>query len=296
MGKYVESCGTTSTDSSVVANGGITSVQNIGYFKSLLWTSSSVAKTATELKDIATLNALVLSGDAIFLGDGKFEDTSTEAAFFEDAELGIKIEQTAKIKSFKFTLSVCGCTSAELEKMENKQGRLFIQTSTGLIIGRESSGNGIGWAVSSIAVDSSIPVSDTPVEYTTLDVTFSDHKGDRKNPFRIAVDYLLSEVDQVYSADGTSSAVSTSGSALDATLTVKKDCTTDALSGLVVADLKAVDVNGNVLVIATLVESGSTGVYAISITTALTVAYVTTDGIQAVSGVNYYMDSVTITT
>lgn len=296
MGKYVESCGTTSTDSSVVANGGITSVQNIGYFKSLLWTSSSVAKTATELKDIATLNALVLAGDAIFLGDGKFEDTSTEAAFFEDAELGIKIEQTAKIKSFKFTLSVCGCTSAELEKMENKQGRLFIQTSTGLIIGRESSGNGIGWAVSSIAVDSSIPVSDTPVEYTTLDVTFSDHKGDRKNPFRIAVDYLLSEVDQVYSADGTSSAVSTSGSALDATLTVKKDCTTDALSGLVVADLKAVDVNGNVLVIATLVESGSTGVYAISITTALTVAYVTTDGIQAVSGVNYYMDSVTITT
>lgn len=296
MGKYVESCGTTSTDSSVVANGGITSVQNIGYFKSLLWTSSSVAKTATELKDIATLNALVLSGDAIFLGDGKFEDTSTEAAFFEDAELGIKIEQTAKIKSFKFTLSVCGCTSAELEKMENKQGRLFIQTSTGLIIGRESSGNGIGWAVSSIAVDSSIPVSDTPVEYTTLDVTFSDHKGDRKNPFRIAVDYLLSEVDQVYSADGTSSAVSTSGSALDATLTVKKDCTTDALSGLVVADLKAVDVNGNVLTIATLVESGSTGVYAISITTALTVAYVTTDGIQAVSGVNYYMDSVTITT
>lgn len=296
MGKYVESCGTTSTDSSVVANGGITSVQNIGYFKSLLWTSSSVAKTATELKDIATLNALVLSGDAIFLGDGKFEDTSTEAAFFEDAELGIKIEQTAKIKSFKFTLSVCGCTSAELEKMENKQGRLFIQTSTGLLIGRESSGNGIGWAVSSIAVDSSIPVSDTPVEYTTLDVTFSDHKGDRKNPFRIAVDYLLSEVDQVYSADGTSSAVSTSGSALSATLTVKKDCTTDALSGLVVADLKAVDVNGNVLTIATLVESGSTGVYAISITTALTVAYVTTDGIQAVSGVNYYMDSVTITT
>lgn len=296
MGKYVESCGTSSTDTSVIANGGINSVQDIGYFESLLWVSSSVSKTATEFKDIDTLNALVLSGDAVYLGKGKFEDTSTEASFFEDAQLGIKVVQTPKIKSFKFTLAACACTSAELEKLESKTGSLVIQTSNGTFIGRENSGSGKGMAVSSITVDSTMPVSDTPVEYTTIDITFSDHKGDRKNPFRIAVDYLFSEIDQVYSAEGTSSAVSNAGSSLQATLTVKKDCTTEALSGLVVADLKAVDVDGNVLTIATLTESGSTGVYAIAITTALTLAYVTTDGIQAVSGVNYYMDSVTITT
>lgn len=293
MGKLVESCSTSSTENSFVANGGIDKVQNIGYFKSLLWTSDAVAKTALELKDQATLDALVATGDAIFLGDGKFEDTSTEATFFEDAELGIKVEQTSKIKSVKFTLAACACTSAELEKMESKTGRMFIQTSTGLLVGRYDEGKGKGFAVSSISVDSTIPVSDTPVEYTTLDITFSDHKGDRKNPLRIAIDYLFSEIDQVFAAEGESASTASNGTALSTDITVYKDCTTEKLSGLVLADFKAVDVDGNVLTIASAVETA--GVYAISITTALTKAYVSTDGIKTVSSVLYYMNPVTVT-
>ena len=290
MGKLVESCGISTSESNVVANGGIEKTQNIGYFESLLWVADSVAKTAVELKDIDTINALVPTGEAIYLGKGKFEDTSTEASFFEDTQLGIKIEQTAKIKSLKFTLSTCACTSAELEKMENKTGRLFIQTSTGLLVGRYDDGKGKGWAVSSISVDSTIPVSDTPVEYTTLDITFSDHKGDRKNPFRISLDYLFADIDKVFSADGVASAVSSSGTALSATLDIFKDCTTEKLTGVVLGDLKAVDANGNTLVIAS--YNNSTG--AIEITTALTTAYVSTDGIVTIGGTNYNMDTVTV--
>ena len=294
MSKYVESCSTSTTDSTVVATGGIGTKQNIGYFKSLFWTSSDVSKTVLELKDQATLDALVASGDAIFLGDGKFEDTSTEQSFFEDAELEIKIEQTAKIKSVKFTLAACACTSAELEKMENKTGRMFIQTSTGLLVGRYDDGAGKGWEVSSISVDSTIPVSDTPVEYTTLDITFADHKGDRKNPLRISIDYLFSEVDQVFSAEGTASAVSSNGSVLSGTLDVYKDCTSEKLAGILQAGVKAVDINGNALSIATWTDSS--GSYAFGITTALTKAYLSTDGIIQVGGINYNMNSVTVTT
>ncbi len=290
MGKYVETCGSSSSTSSVIANGGIKEKQNIGYFKSLFYVEDEEGKTPAELKDLATLNSYVAAGKGIFLGDGKFEDTSTEATFFEDAELEIKIEQTAKIKSLKFTLNTCACTSAELEKLENKSGRLFIQTSTGLLVGRYNDGKGLGWKVSSISVDSTIPVSDTPVEYTTLDITFDDHKGDRKNPFRIEVDYLFSDVDEVYSAEGSASAVSTTGSALSATLNVTKECTNEKLTGLAVGNLKATDVDGNVLVIASYNDSNG----AIEITTDKSKAYVSTDGIVSVNNLLYYMDNVTV--
>ena len=290
MGKYVESCGTSTTDSGFIANGGIGTKQNIGYFSGLFYVEDEVGKTPTELKDVDTLNAYVAAGQGIYLGKGKFEDTSTEAAFFEDAELEIKIEQTAKIKSLRFTLNTCACTSAELEKLENKTGRLFIQTSTGLLVGRYNDGKGLGWKVSSISVDSTIPVSETPVEYTTLDITFDDHKGDRKNPFRIAVDYLFSDVDEVYSAEGSVSSVSTDNTTLSATLSIKKDCTDEDLTGVAIGDLQAETAEG----VAVTIASYDNGTGAIAFTTAETTVYVSSNGIINVGGTLYAMDKVTV--
>lgn len=288
MGKTVESCGGASAENSIIANGGIGKDANIGYFKSLLWVSDTVALTPNELKDIETVNALVVTGDAVFLGDGKFEDTSTAAAYFEDAELSIKRITTEKIKSLNFILEACACTVAELEKLESKGGRLFVQTSTGLAIGRDLDGKGKGMAYSSITVDTSVPTSATPAEYTTINITFSDSKGDMKNPYRIAVDYLFNEIDQVYSAVGTSTNAATDNTTLTADLSINKDCTTEALAGVVAGDLKAEDKNGVALTIA----SYAAGV--ISITTAETVAYVSFDGIKEKEDLLYYMDKVTV--
>ena len=292
MGAFVETCSTTSAADSFVANGGIEKVPNSGYLNALVWVSDDFSGTPTELKDIETFNTGVPTNDVIFLGNGKFEDTSVEATFFEDAELSIRVEQTPKIKSVRFTLATCACTSAQLEKMESKSGRLFMQTSTSALWGRYEDGVGKGFPVSSISVDSTLPVSGTPVEYTTLDITFSDHKGDRRNPLRLSLDFLFSEIDQVFAADGTAANTSTSGTVLTSEITINKDCGPEKLTGLLIGDFKAVDINGNVLSIASVTESA--GVYTIGITTTLTKAFVSTNGIIANTSLLYYMNPVTV--
>lgn len=292
MGAFVETCGTTAAGDSFVANGGIEKVPNTGYLNALLWVSDTFEGTVLELKDKETFDTAVATNNVIFLGNGKFEDTSVEATFFEDTELSIRVEQTPKIKSVLFTLATCACTSAQLEKMENKTGRLFMQTSTGAVWGRYDNGKGKGMSISSISVDSTLPVSATPVEYTTLAITFSDYKGDRRNPLRINVDFLFSEIDQVFAADGVAGNTTSSGTVLTSAITVNKDCTSERLTGLTASNLKAVDVDGNVLSIASISESS--GVYTVNITTALTTAFVSTDGIITNSSILYYMDPVTV--
>ena len=295
MGAYVETCGTTAAGDSFVATGGIEKIPNTGYLNALLWVSDTFSGTILELKDKETYDTAVATNDVIFLGNGKFEDTSVEATFFEDTDLSIRVEQTPKIKSLLFTLATCACTSAQLEKMENKTGRLLMQTSTSAVWGRYDNGIGKGMAISSISVDSTLPVSATPVEYTTLAITFSDYKGDRKNPLRIAAPFLFSEIDQVFAADGISGTTSSDGTTLTSEITINKDCTSEKLTGLVLANFKAVDVDGNVLTIASVTEAGTTGVYTVNITTALTKAFVSTDGIITNASILYYMDAVTVT-
>ncbi len=292
MGKTV-SCGNDSAASKTyIANAGVNTKSLHGYWDKLLWVDGDVRKSVAELQDKATFDALVATGDVIYVGKGKFADTSTEAAFFEDADLEIKVEQTPRVLSVDVTSQMCPCTSAELEKLENKTGRFFIQTSTGQLQGVDYNGKGAGVEVSSISVNSTIPTNDTPVEYTVLSITFANYKYFRANPFRIDLDYGFDEIDQVESAEGVAAGASSDGTTLTDVITITKGCSTAKVNGLVAADFKATDVDGNELTIASVNEVD--GVYTVGVTTALTTAYLETDGIKEKSNILYYMNKVTL--
>ena len=296
--KYTDACGDSSANTNVVATGGIDKKGITGAYRELAWISDdSEFSSVTALKDQANWDAFVLSGDLIPLGKGKFEDISTEAAFFEDNALDIKEETTAATKSIRFTSAICSCSHAELKKMNGKTGRLVIRTSKGFVIGRMQDDGAVkGRALSNIYVGNrSVPTDDTPVEYTIVDFIFSDNEGDEKNPAEVKVDFLFSEVDHVFSAEGVASNVSSNGSTLTVDITVNKDCSgTDKLSGWLQANCKAVDEDGNELTVASFSESS--GVYTIGITTALTLAYVSFDAITEISNIAYYMDQVRVST
>lgn len=296
MSGYTEACGDVASNDAIVATGGINKKASPGYWESLFYAKDDFTFSGvSSFKDKDDWDAAVLAGNLIYLGKGKFEDTSTEATFFEDAALDFKELQTPKIKSFKFSLIVCACTSAQLEKMEGKQGRLFVQTSKGFGLGRlMEDGKVQGKAVSSITVDDTLPTNNTPVSYTTLDIAFSDAKGDRQNPWEAKLDFLFSEVDQVYSLTSSVSAVSSNGSALSATVVLYKECSDVKLAGMLLANMKAEDENGNAITIASFTDTS--GSYAAEFTTALTKVYLYTDGIKTVGGNNYYLPKTTIST
>lgn len=293
MGKTV-SCGNDSAASKTyIANAGINTKSLHGYWEKMVWVDGDVRKSVAELQDKATFDALVATGDAIYIGKGKFADTSTEAAFFEDNDLEIKVEQTPRVLSVDVTSQMCPCTSAELEKLENKTGRIFIQTSTGQLQGVDYNGQGAGLEVGSMSVNSTIPVQETPVEYTVISITFANYKYWRANPFRIDLDYGFDEIDQVESAEGVAAGATQSGGTLTDVITITKGCSTEKVNGLVIADFKATDKDGNDLVVASVSETD--GVYTIGVTTALTTAYLATDGIKEKNNILYYMNKVTLT-
>ncbi len=291
MGKTV-SCGDSSAaESGYIANSGVSTQDLKGYWDKLFWVNKSVAKTVIELEDPDTLNAVVAAGEGFFVGTGSMTDTSTESTFFEDAQLGIKVEQTPKILSVDFQLNMCACTSAEFEKLENKSGAFYLQTSTNQLIAVDEDGLGKGLEYSSIVVNSTIPTSDTPVEYTVLSITFSNYKKFRANPFRINLDYSFDDIDKVFSAQGSASAVSDDGNDTTFTLSVKKDCTSESLSGLVLADLSATDANGANVAITSVTPSGDNYTLVLPGTGTF---YVSSNAIINKSDILYYMDAVTV--
>lgn len=297
---YTEACASAAANTNIVATGGIDTKGITGAYKYLFWADDSFSfASVTAMKDIANWNTGVAAGNLIYLGKGKFEDQSAEATFFEDNALDIREEQTAATKVIRFTSAICACSHAEMKKMNGKQGRLFVLTAKGFGIGRlQSDGSIKGRALSSIYVGSrTVPTNDQPVEYTVADFTFSDNDGDEKNPAEVSLGFLFSEVDQVFPVDGVVSSVSSNGTTLSFTLKLTKDCSTDVLEDVVAGDLKAVDEDGNVLTVATAVESPA-GTYAVGITTALTLAYISFDGIVDVNsaGVLYYLDTLTVST
>ncbi len=299
MAKYVESCSTTDAqNSSVVVTGGLDKAVAIGSITSLFYGESTQKFTSiTAAKDKANWDADVKAKKLIYLGDGKVEDTSTEAAFAEDAKLRLKAVSTPAIKSFNYILGICACNTAELEKMKGRTGTLYMITDKKILMATLTDAKEVqGFEASIDNIVTSLPTEDAPWELTTLSITLSSYASEISNPARPVLEFEFKDVDQIYGAEGTASSVSTSGTALSATLTVKKDCTTEVLSGLLLADFKAVDEDGNVLTIASATETGTTGVYAIEITTALTLAYLTTSDVIEKSGVLWYMESVTITT
>lgn len=299
MAKYTEACGDSAVNSNIVATGGIEKKGITGAYSELFWAADDFEfASVAALKDQANWDAGVAAGDLIYLGKGKFSDQSAEAQFFEDQALDIREQTVAATKVVRSESVICACSHAEVKKMSGKTGRLFIRTKNGYVLGRSMDDGAIrGRALSNIVVGNrSVPTTETPVEYTAIDFTFSDNEGDEKNPAEVKVAFLFSEVDQVFSAVATVSGESSNGTTLTATLAIKKDCGDEHLGGVVAANLEAYDEDGNALVIAGLTENASN--YTINITTALTLAYVRFTGIINVdsAGVLYYMDQVRIST
>ncbi len=300
MGKYTEACAGASANTNILATGGIDKKGITGAYKHVFWAADSFEfASVVAAKDIANFNAAVQAGNLIYLGMGQFEDQSSEAQFFENQALNIREEQVAASKVLRMISAVCACSHAELKKLEGKEGRLFIQTSKNFLIGRlTDDGKVIGRALSSIIVNNrTVPTNDTPVEYTQIDFTFADNDGDELNPAEVLLDFIFSEVDQVYPGDGVSSGTSTNGATLSTTITITEDCSTDPLIDAVLADFKAEDEDGNALTIASVTENpADSGQYDIDITTALTKAYVSFDGIRSINSELKYVGPVLVST
>lgn len=299
MAKYVEACGSTDTqNTSVVATGGLDKAVAIGAITSLFFAvTEQKFNNILSVKDKDDWDAAVKANQLIYLGDGKTEDSSTEASFAEDAALRLKAVSAPAVKSFNYIIGVCGCNTAELMKLKGRKGRLFMQTDKNILLGvYTETKEVVGFEASIEDITISIPTADAPWELTTLAITLNSYNSEVTSPARPVLEFKFRDVDQVYGAEGDVSGVSSNGTVLTATLKVTKDCTPEPLSGLLVADLKAVDGNGANLVIDSVTESGTTGSYTVTITTTETTAYLSTNGIIEKGSVLWFMETVTVST
>lgn len=299
MSGYIETLGT-GTTTGVIATGGINNKELLGPYKRIFYAVDGFEfPSVLAAKDKDNWDAAVAAGNLIYLGQCKFEDNSEEAQLFEDAALDISEETTAATKKIRAIQNVNSCVHAEIKKLSGRSGRIYIQTAKGFGIGRFAEDGAVPGRAASFAVSNrTVPTTDTPVEYTQVDITFTDNEGDEKNPCVFKTEFLFSEVDQVYPLTATVGNESSNGSTLTAEVTLRKTGTSNPLTGALVADFKAVDEDGNVLTIASVSEAGTTGVYTVNITTALTTAYLSFDGIRDIAnaGTLYYMNQVTVKT
>lgn len=299
MSGYIETLGT-GISAGVIATGGINDKELLGAHKRVFWAAADFEfASVLAAKDKDNWDAAVAAGNLVYLGQCKFEDQSAEAQFFEDQPLNIREETRAATKVLRAIQNVNACVHSEIRKLNGRSGKVYIQTGKSFAIGRlAEDGAVLGRAASFSVSNRSVPTTETPVEYTIVDITFTDNDGDENNPCVFKIDWLFSEVDQVYPLTATVGNESSNGTTLTAEITLKKTGTNDPLSDAVLADFKAVDEDGNALTIASVTESGSTGVYTVNITTALTTAYVSFNGIRDIdsAGTLYYMNEVTIKT
>lgn len=291
---YTEACGTESAALNNVATGGISNkATGLGYFKELFYAKDDFSFSGvTAIKDQSNWDAGVASGDLIYLGSGKFEDQSVEQTFFEDADLSIKIKQTERIEGFRFILAICACSISELTKMEGSTGRLFIKTSNGYVIGKQMEDGTIkGRAFDNFTISTTIPVNASPVRFTNLDITMSDYKGDLKGAFEGKIDFGFNDVDQVYGINHEITTVASDGTNLTFSTKLTQGCSDEVVTGALKANFKITDVNGTEITNFTSTEIGTTGVYDISVTTALTVVYIEMAGIVNIGSVLYLSES-----
>lgn len=297
MSKYTEACGDVAAEVGIIAPGDVTQKGIIGYYEEAFWSANSFEfASIIAAKDQANWDAAVQAGDLVYLGKGKYSDQSSEATFFEDQALDIREETAPATKVVRSEGVYCSCTHAELKKMDGRGGRIFYRSSNGYLVARmQDDGSIVGRPLTSMAVaNRTVPTNEQPVEYTPIDFTMSDNKGDEANPAELKLNFLFSEVNSVYSAVATVSGESSNGSTLSATVRVTKDCGEEFLPGIAQGDLEAVDEDGNALTIATWTENADD--YSLGITTPLTLAYIRFKQITDVAGagVLYYMDNVRI--
>jgi len=294
MSKYTEVSGA-GANTNIVASGGINSKGIIGAYERVFFAESTqefASITALKIQD--NWDTAAVAGTLTYLGKCKFEDNSEEAQFFTDAALDINEETTSATKVVRSILQVNAVVHAELKKMDGKTGRIYFQTTNGFVVARlQDDGKPQGRNATISVSQRSLPTTEQPVEYTTIDITFTDNDGDELNPMEAKIDWLFSEIEQVYPLTATVDSV-TSGSALAFDLTVTKSGSNAPLAGAVSGDFSATDDDGNALTIASVSETGSTGVYAISITTALTTAYIRFNGRRTIAGSTYYLDTIIV--
>lgn len=288
MSKFVELVAEGVNDD-IVASGGIDKKGLHGAYRGLIWTKESFSFSGnTTAKDIDQHNSAVQAGNLVPLGKGKFTDNSTDATFFEDAPLGIRIKQTDKIFALQFAIAVNACTEAEIQKMEGKTGRVFLVTDKSVIIGRkEDDGTVKGMELSSIDIDRQEPTDDTPVPYALITMTFKNRVSDLKNPFQALIDWDVDDIDQVFAVAPTVSNESSNGTTLSVDIALVDALGNTDITGAAQADFAAEDVDGNTLTISSVTVAGN--VATVNITTALTQAYVSFNGIRDIGSVLYYL-------
>ncbi len=295
--KIIESCGGVSEDASRVATSGINSSISVGAPEYFFWTPSGVSiPNASAAKDIDTFNDLVKAANGVYLGRYEVESTGSEREVFENNFFGLKKTTTAATKTLQLTAPLCACTSAELEKMNGRSGRIFEMTGDGYLLGRANDDGSIsGFPVSNMyKAINDIATTDTPVSNTRFEIPYSDPRGDQKNPAQLAVDWNFSEVDQPISVEAEISSASSNGTNLTFTADLTKDCSSAVLAGALKADFKVTDANGAEITTFTVTETS--GSYAFDVTTDESVVWLETAGIVEISSSLYTMDEVKITT
>lgn len=295
MSKYTEVSGA-AANTAVVATGGINSKGIVGAYKRVFFAEDDqkfASIASAKVQDNWDTDAV--AGDLVYLGQCKFEDNSEEAQFFTDAALDINEETTPATKVVRSILQVNACVHAELKKMDGKSGRAYFQTTNSYLIGRlEDDGEVVGRPCTISVTQRTVPTTEQPVEYTQIDITFTDNDGDELNPMEAKIDWLFSEVEQVYPLTGVVSNESSNGSTLSFDLDIDKAGSNEALTGAAEANFKVLDEDGNELTIDSVTESPS-GTYAIDVTTALTTAYISFDGRQTISNSTYFLDTLIVT-
>lgn len=295
MSKYTEVSGA-GANTNIVATGGINTKGIVGPYKRVFFAEEDQVFTSIAASKVqANWDADAIAGNLVYLGQCKFEDNSEEAQFFTDAALDINEETTPATKVIRAIQQVNSCVHAEIKKMDGKSGRVYFQTGNSYLIGRlEDDGDVIGRPCTISVSQRTLPTTEQPVEYTQVDITLTDNEGDEGNPMEAKIDWLFSEVEQVYPLTGIVSNVSTNGSQLDFDLQVDKAGSNVGLTGAVTGDFEVTDEDGNVLTQASFVENG-TGSYTFGVTTALTTAYVRFNNRRTIGGSTYYLDTLIVT-
>lgn len=226
----------------------------------------------------------------------EFDSNDAEATFYESTN-GDYRAKTAEAKRIRqYRLIECSCTHAALLSFDGQNGRLFIRTSRGYLKARiEKDGKVRGFKTSQFDVGLLTASTNETPSFTPIDVTYATPIDDDKDVFEDKIDFEFSQIDQVENAKLVGSSASSDGSNFTFTITATKGCSSAVLTGAVRADFAFENVNGTVLATATVTETGTTGVYAVDITTDETTIVFSIDGTKKIASTNYVSEDESIT-
>lgn len=294
--KIVEACGSAAANTQRIAVNGINDPVVIGAPEYFFVTPLGVqAPNRDAAVNIDTFNNWVLSNGGVYLGRHEVESAGTDKTVFESAFHNLRAKTANATKVLRLSAPLCPCTSAELEKIDGRNWLVWELSSTGVLRGTVNT----DWSIQGFSCYieknlNTIGTTDSPVENTVIEITYSNPRKDQTNPFAVPVNWTMDEIDQAFGLAATISNGASNGTNTTFDLTITKDCTSEALNGAVVANFKVQDANG--ADIATFTVNETAGVYSFDVTTAESTVYVETDGIVQIANVLYNMDLLTVAT